>query len=336
MLRFKPAPEVSLIRTVVWISSRGRCMASLRKTRCSSWKEFSIRLVQFDALWQAIRVQELRKTIKQQVFHFGYPKMQFMTHISESIRRMGSSDNYTTDISEWLHIGNVKNPDRSTTKVNYIQQMLKHNDRCTSFEYMAETLSYHALQGWYNIDSANIFNLLSAADKWRNTCRAYLLHLHHWQKEPFSPYHTRNIIWENLTSVACAEVFKLTSLRNGSVDSRIPNIWQLFRAQIEDNFVYEISGLVLRYDQNVVIDSIFIQLQNGLLYYCQPFHCPTSVERLGLDCKVEYTDANQEIMSESHNIWVQYTDSDLNNTFQGWVPSFPVLSFSWTPLNQIL
>jgi len=76
--------------------------------------------------------------------------------------------------------------------------------------------------------------------------------------------------------------------------------------------------------------------QNGLLYYRQPSHCPTSVEHLGLDWKVEYTDANQAVMPESHDIWVRYTDSDLDNTFQGRVPSFPVLYFSWTPPNQIL
>jgi len=41
-------------------------------------------------------------------------------------------------------------------------------------------------------------------------------------------------------------------------------------------------------------------------------------------------------MPESHNIWVQYMDSDLDNTFQGQDSSFHVLYFSWTPLNQIL
>jgi len=41
-------------------------------------------------------------------------------------------------------------------------------------------------------------------------------------------------------------------------------------------------------------------------------------------------------MPESHNIWVQYIESDLGNTFQGRVPSVPVLYFSWTPQNQIL
>ena len=41
-------------------------------------------------------------------------------------------------------------------------------------------------------------------------------------------------------------------------------------------------------------------------------------------------------MPKSHNIWVQYTNSDLDNTFQCRVPSFPVSCFSWTPPNQIL
>jgi hypothetical protein len=128
----------------------------------------------------------------------------------------------------------------------------------------------------------------------------------------------------------CSSI-KLTSLRDASEDVGIPNFGQLYRVQIVANWGYEVSGLVLGYDQNVLIDSIFIELQNGLLHYCQPFHTPTSVERLGLDCKVEYTNANQGIMPEAHNIWVQYTQSEenhLDNTFQGRIPGFPVLYFS--------
>jgi len=41
-------------------------------------------------------------------------------------------------------------------------------------------------------------------------------------------------------------------------------------------------------------------------------------------------------MPQSHNIWVQYTESDLDNTFQGHVPSFPGLCNHWTPEDQIL
>jgi hypothetical protein len=95
--------------------------------------------------------------------------------------------------------------------------------------------------------------------------------------------------------------------------------------QIDEDWGHKVSGLLLGYDQNVLIDSIFIKFQNGLLYYRQQFHNPTCVEHLGLDCKVEYTNANQGIMSEAHNIWVQYTQSeenDLDNTFQGRISSF--------------
>jgi len=131
----------------------------------------------------------------------------------------------------------------------------------------------------------------------------------------------------------------LTSLGVALEDFGIPNFGQLFRAKIEEDWGPEVCGLGLGYDQNVHLDSILIKLQNGLLYYRQPFHNPTSVERLGPDCKVEYTNANQGIMPEAHNIWVQYMQSeqnDLYNTFQGRIPSFPVLYFSWTPPNQIL
>jgi len=260
-------------------------------------KEFSIRLVKFEAWWQAIGVQELRKTIKQCVIHFRYPKMHFVSHISESIRRMGSSDNVTTDISERQHSGNVKEAYWSTNKVHFIQKMLKHND------YMEETLLYLALQGCYDIDSAKVFDLLSAANKWQNTRRAHILRRHQSLKEPlFCPvsqqiHHLR----ETHVRGMCRSI-KLTSLRYAWVDFGIPNFEQLFSTQIEDDWGHEVSGLVLGYDQNVLIDSVFIKLQNGLLYYRQPFHCPTSVKHLGLDCKVEYTDANQGIMPESHNI----------------------------------
>ena len=58
---------------------------------------------------------------------------------------MCSGDHFTTDIPEWLHIGNVKQAYRSTNKVNFIQQMLKQYDRCTSLDCKEEILSYLAI-----------------------------------------------------------------------------------------------------------------------------------------------------------------------------------------------
>ena len=79
---------------------------------------------------------------------------------------MGSGDSVTTNISERLHIAIVNVVYRSSNIVNYIGPMLKHNDPCTGLDYMEEPLSYLALQGSYDIDSAKCFNLLSATDKW--------------------------------------------------------------------------------------------------------------------------------------------------------------------------
>jgi len=253
---------------------------------------------------------------------------------------MGSGDNFTTDISERLHIANVKVASQSSSKVNYIQQMLKHNDRCTGLDYMEETLSYIALQGLDDVDSAKVFNQLSNTDKRGSTRRAHLLRLQRIQDEPIihpvsqQLYHLR----ETHVCSVCRSI-KITSLRDASEDFGIGNFGQLLCTRIEEDWGHKVSGLVLGYDQNVLLYNKFIKLQNKLLHYCEPFHNPTSVERLRLDCKVEYTNANQGIMPEAHNILVQYTQSeekDLGNTFQGRVPSFPALFFSWTPPNQII
>jgi len=234
---------------------------------------------------------------------------------------MGSGDNFTTDISERLHIANVKEEFRSTNKVNYVRQMLKHNDRCTGLDYMEDTLSYLALEGWYDIDSAKDFNLLSPTDKRRSTRRAHLLRLQTIQDEPIIRRVSQHVYhWRDTHACRMCRSIKLTSLRDASQDFGIPNFGHLFCTQIDEDWGHEVSGLGLGYDQDVLLDSILIKLQNGLLYYHQPFHNPTSVEHLGLDCKVEYTNANQGIMPKAHNIWVQNTQSegnDLDNTFQG-------------------
>jgi hypothetical protein len=151
--------------------------------------------------------------------------------------------------------------------------MFKHNDRCTGLDNMEETLSYLALQAWYNIYSAKVTYLLSAANTQRNTRCAHLLRLHHCLNEPFFRPISQQINHLRETHVCgvCRSI-KLTSLRDASVDFGIPNIGQLFHTQIEEDWGNEVSGLVLGCDQNVLIDSVIIKLQNVLLDYRQPFH----------------------------------------------------------------
>jgi len=47
--------------------------------------EFSIHLIKFEAWWETIGIQALRRTIAQRVIQFGYPMMHLVSHLSESI-----------------------------------------------------------------------------------------------------------------------------------------------------------------------------------------------------------------------------------------------------------
>jgi hypothetical protein len=127
--------------------------------------------------------------------------------------------------------------------------MLKHNDRCTGLDYIEETLSYLALECWYDIDSAKVFKLLPATDKRRTTPRGHLLCLQTIQDEPIFRHVSSQVYHLSETHVrGVGRSIKITSLRVASDDFRIPNFGQLFRAQIDEDLGHEVSGLVLGYD----------------------------------------------------------------------------------------
>jgi len=81
-------------------------------------KDFFIQLIDFEGCCETINIEVLRNTIQQHMIHFGYPKIHLWNDVSESIRRMNTGDNLTTDISERLHIANVKEPYPSRNKVD--------------------------------------------------------------------------------------------------------------------------------------------------------------------------------------------------------------------------
>jgi len=143
--------------------------------------------------------------------------------------------------------------------------MLKHDDQSTGLDYMEETLSYLALKGSYNIDLEKVLNLLSATNQLRNTHWAHMLCLQHCQDEPFSPAMTPQVYHLRETHVrGVCRCINLSSLHDVSEDFAIPNFRQLFHTQIQEDWGHKVSGLVLRYDQDVLLDSIFIKLQTGL------------------------------------------------------------------------
>ena len=127
---------------------------------------------QYDQDWEVRMEPALRKRLESECFHFGKPKMHLLSHYREFIIRMGASHNFSTDISELLHISNITDAYRASNRVNFMRQVLVHNDRHTALDYMHQTIRWLALQGWHDKDSAALLNLIRAAEKRRYTRRA--------------------------------------------------------------------------------------------------------------------------------------------------------------------
>ena len=80
-------------------------------------------------------------------------------HVSNSIRQMGSPDNFSADILELLHIENVKEAYSASNRGQYEEQMLWLNDRHTGIAYMVQTLEFLALSGIYDHDTARVLGM---------------------------------------------------------------------------------------------------------------------------------------------------------------------------------
>jgi hypothetical protein len=75
--------------------------------------------------------------------------MHLPCHILENIRQMGLPDNYSMDISELLHVENIKEACRASNHVDYVEQMLLFNERQRGLLYMVQTLKCLAVWGYY-------------------------------------------------------------------------------------------------------------------------------------------------------------------------------------------
>jgi len=110
-----------------------------------------------------------KEKLETAIYHFQFPKMHMLGHVSNSIRQMGSPDNFSTDISELLHIENIKEAYRASNQVQYEEQMLWYNDRHTGIAYMVQTLEYLALSGIYDRDTARVLGMQTRNERLLST-----------------------------------------------------------------------------------------------------------------------------------------------------------------------
>jgi len=129
--------------------------------------------------WSRGRRKAEKEKLQTAIYHFRLPKMHMLGHVSNSIRRMESPDNFTTDISELLHIENVQEAYRASNRVYYEVEMLWYNDRHTGIPYMVPALEHLALSGIYNHDTARVLSMQTQNERLLTTRVA-----RHWERGP--------------------------------------------------------------------------------------------------------------------------------------------------------
>jgi hypothetical protein len=95
--------------------------------------------------------------------------MHLLNHITESIRQIGSPDNFSTDVSELLHLEMVMEAYCSTNRVSFEEQMLWYNDRYTGLAYMVQTQEYLTLRGSFDWKTARTLKMRSRAEQIKST-----------------------------------------------------------------------------------------------------------------------------------------------------------------------
>ncbi|KAG1861617.1 hypothetical protein F4604DRAFT_1882423 [Suillus subluteus] len=72
---------------------------------------------------------------------FNFTKLHLLEHYADSIRRFGTTDNYNTEATEWLHIDYTKDVYRATNKKEILQQMtrwLEQHESMAAFDLVLQ------------------------------------------------------------------------------------------------------------------------------------------------------------------------------------------------------
>jgi len=201
-------------------------------------------------------------------------------------------------------------------------------------------LTYGGIQDWYDMNSKTVFNLQSATYKQWDSFRVNFSNLASCKSTLFfhSILQCVNLLWEMHTCTVCWSI-KLTTFRSILEVFNIPIIRLQFHILSCIKHSVKDRWLAISHHLIVLLDSLFIQLQNTQWYYFLSFHNSTFVGWLVLVWNIAYVNAEYGIMSDDHVIWVQFTLDEeiyLSNTVPEWVRFIPVLISSWTQLYQFL
>jgi hypothetical protein len=303
--------------------------------------------------WAQARIDREYERLRVEVFHFQFPKMHLLSHISDSIRRMGSPDNFSTDVSELLHVEMVKEAYRSTNRVDFEKQMLWYNDRYTGLAYMIQTLEYLALHGSFDSDTARTLGLTSREERLRSTRYARLRQAAAGnagsrlgveaglEPNPRSvPQYIPTAIPESKARPGIRELRRQTvlagrvrtikplSLKAAAIRFGINDFPAIFRQQIVAIWGEHLTERILGPDETFA-DQVRIELYNSVANFYQPFQRPREVQKRFMRCGVSSGDGKRPAVT--HNVWVRVNPDRAQDAFQGRKVCTPLMYFSYTP-----
>jgi hypothetical protein len=295
--------------------------------------------------WSESRIEAERVKLRKKIFHFQFPKMHLLSHIAESISYMGSPDNFSTDVSELLHIEMVKEAYRASNRVNFQEQMLWYNDRNTSLGYMIQSLEYLALRGNFDPDTACVLGMTDRADRLKGTRMARrrqvaaIASSHSSAPRnaasaprylPFAIPKARvgaNRVLLPTTVAGRARAIKPLSLTEAEERFEINDLARLFRDRAADVWGLDLTERILG-PANGYANRVHIEVYNSVADYYQPFQRPLLVEKRFLRCS---KDENTKRGLVTHDIWVRVNTDRTQDSFQGRQPCRPLLYFCYTP-----
>ena len=304
--------------------------------------------------WTDARIAREYEKLKAEVYHFQFPKMHLLSHIPESISRMGSPDNFSTDVSELLHVEMVKEAYRSTNRVNFEQQMLWYNDRYTSLAYMIQTLEYLALRGNFDADTARTLGMSSRAERLKSTRFAR-------QRQAASssgsgssrlgeeaslglkarsvPSYSLIAVPEARARPGLGQLLKQTvlagrdrnmkplSLREAAERFGINDLPTIFRRQLVGMWGPRLTERILGPEQSFAGKAL-IEIYKSVTNFYQPFQRPLEVQKRFMRCDRSGDSARPPV---THNVWVRVDAERGMDTFQGRKVCTPLLYFGYTP-----
>jgi len=303
--------------------------------------------------WSRAWMKAEKEKLEPAIYHFQFPKMDMLGHVSNSISQMGSPDNFSTDISELLHIENIKEAYGTSNRVQYEEEMLWYNDRHTGIAYMVQTLEYLALSRIYDHDTAKVLGMQTQNERLLSTRFArhrkrgpeIRQHAFRASSRPSQdlaplisltiqvPERKQRVDWviQRTRLAGRARGIKQLSLSKAADRFSIPDLPVPFRDYLEKLGGQRVAERVLG-RRETHAESTLIEIYNSVANYFQPFQRPLEIERRLLRCTKE-VGKNEPL---SQDIWVRESNDRDKDSFQGRKTCKPLLYFSFSPSNALI